>query len=159
MVITPLGNNSWRLEIKPKTTRSAALLSGEAGKTLAHIAYTVDDKLKQGVYDITVSSILFQTPGGDDIVEPAITVPVTLSRTATGKKAIEAFPSSAYSHDGIIHIRSERPQQLAIYSISGVKLYESLVPAGTTAIDGFHVTKGVYIVAFSDNERRKVLVY
>jgi hypothetical protein len=159
LAITRQENNSWLLKLNSRNTRSAILLSSEAGKTLAHVAYTVDDKVKHGMYDITVHSILFETPSGDAIVEPAITLSATLNRWSTGNETVNTSPPLAWSYNGIIHIRSGYPQQVAIYSLSGVKLYEISVPAGTITINATHFQKGVYIVAFGNNARQKVPVY
>jgi hypothetical protein len=81
------------------------------------------------------------------------------SEGTDANEAVDTSPSSAWSYSGLIHIRSERPQQVAIYSLSGAKLYESPVPAGTTTIDATRFSKGVYIVAFGDNERQKIVVH
>jgi hypothetical protein len=81
------------------------------------------------------------------------------SEGSNANEAVDASPSSAWSYSGIIHIRSERPQQIAIYSLSGAKLYESPVPAGTVAIDATRFPKGVYIVAFGNGTRQKIAVY
>ncbi|MDR1381218.1 MAG: T9SS type A sorting domain-containing protein, partial [Tannerella sp.] len=79
--------------------------------------------------------------------------------TDTGNGAVDISPSSAWSHSGMIHIRSGRPKQVAVYALSGAKLYESSVPAGTTTIDATRFPKGVYIVAFGDNERQKIALH
>ncbi|MDR0845845.1 MAG: T9SS type A sorting domain-containing protein, partial [Tannerella sp.] len=152
--ITQKENNACLFEIKPKTLRSA-LRAGEAG-TLAHIAYTVNNSLKKGTYTISVNSILFETPGGASIVEPAITVPVQLSRGGVGNEAIDA-PTSVYIHDGLLYIKSDRAQPVTVYAVSGAKLYESILPAGATTLDVSRYPKGVYIVVFADGTRWKVI--
>jgi hypothetical protein len=152
-------DNSWLFTFRPKDTRSAALLSGEAVKTLAHVAYTVDGEVKRGTYDITVHSIQFETPGGESIVEPAITVPARLNRWGVGSEAVDASPSQAWSHNGLIHVHSGRPQQVAVYSLSGAKLYGGAVQAGTAALSGLRLPKGLYIIILADGESLKVPVY
>ncbi|MDR2138416.1 MAG: hypothetical protein LBP50_02550 [Tannerella sp.] len=156
--ITKQEDNSWLFTVKPKDTRSAALLSGEAGKTLAHVAYTVDGEVKRGTYDITVHSIQFETPGGESIVEPAITVPARLNRWGVASEVIDVSPSQAWSHNGLIHVHSGRPQQVAVYSLSGAKLYEGHVQAGTAALSGLRLPKGLYIIILADGESLKVPV-
>jgi hypothetical protein len=81
------------------------------------------------------------------------------SEGTDANEAVDASPSSAWSYSGLIHIRSERPQQVAIYSLSGAKLYESSVPAGTVAIDAARFLKGVHVVAFGNGTRQKIAVY
>ena len=113
--------------------------------------------MKRGTYDITVSSILFETPGGDAIVEPAITVPAALNRWGTGNESVAA-ETSAYVHDGVLYIQSNRAQQqVTVYAVSGAKLYEGIAPAGTTTLDVSRYPKGVYIVSFGDGTKRKVI--
>ncbi|GHV06558.1 hypothetical protein FACS189416_7220 [Bacteroidia bacterium] len=156
LVITKQADNSWLLELKPKSMRNATLLAGEAGKTLAHIACTVGGNMKRGTYDITVSSILFETPGGDALVEPAITVPVTLNRWGTGNESVDT-ETSACVRDGVLYIQSIRTQPVTVYAISGVKLYEGVASAGTTTLDVFRYPRGVYIVVFGDGTKWKVI--
>ncbi|MDR3260301.1 MAG: T9SS type A sorting domain-containing protein, partial [Tannerella sp.] len=145
------------LELKPKTLRSA-LLSGEAGSTLAHIAYTVDGKVKRGTYDISVNSIQLEMPGGDIIPEPAIVVPVRLNRWGVGNEAVTAPASTAYAYGGTLYIQSPHAEQVTVYSLTGAKVYEGAVQAGTTTVNAARLPKGVYIVAFGDGTRQKVWV-
>jgi hypothetical protein len=74
-------------------------------------------------------------------------------------EVVDASPSSAWSQNGIIHIRSARPQQVSVYSLSGAKLYEGRVQAGTTALDGIRFPKGIYIIVLSGGESLKAPVY
>jgi hypothetical protein len=73
--------------------------------------------------------------------------------------AVVSPSSSAWSQHGIIHIRSGYPQQAAVYSLSGAKLYEGRVQAGTTALDGVRLPKGIYIIVLSGGESLKAPVY
>jgi hypothetical protein len=157
LVITQQEDNTWLLKLKPKTLRSA-LLAGEAGSTLAHIAYTVDGKVKRGTYDISVNSIQFETPGGDIIPEPAIAVPVNVNRWGMSNEAVEAPAPTAYAHGGALYIQCPRAEQVTVYSLTGAKVYEGAVQAGTTTVNAARLPKGVYIVAFGDGTRQKVWV-
>ncbi|MDR2120432.1 MAG: hypothetical protein LBP64_06120 [Tannerella sp.] len=75
-------------------------------------------------------------------------------------EVVDVSPSSsAWSQNGIIHIRSARPQQVSVYSLSGAKLYEGRVQAGTTALDGVRFPKGIYIIVLSGGESLKAPVY
>jgi hypothetical protein len=69
----------------------------------------------------------------------------------------EVSAPSAYAHGGTLYLQSPRAGQVAIYAISGAKLYEGAIPAGTTTIAA-RLPKGVCIVAFGDGTRRKVWV-
>jgi hypothetical protein len=64
---------------------------------------------------------------------------------------------TAYAYSGVIYLQSPRSEQVIIYSLSGAKVYEGAVQAGTTTLTA-RLPKGVYIVAFSGGTRQKVLV-
>jgi hypothetical protein len=141
LVITKQEDNSWLLEIKPKNTRSAALRSEDISRALAHIAYTVNGQVKRGTYDVTVHSILFETPGGDAIVEPALTVPVQLNRWGVGNETI--VPPTIWSHGNTLYIRTPQPATLNIYTLTGTLFRQQILPAGETAIT---LPPGTYFV-------------
>ncbi|GHV47810.1 hypothetical protein FACS1894181_02050 [Bacteroidia bacterium] len=145
LILTKQESNIWLFTIKPKATRSYTI-SSEAGKTLAHIAYTVDDKVKRGEYDITVSNIQFDTHGGNEIVEPAITVPAQLNRWGVSNEVIPSLEPALYVTGHTLYIQSSCAERITIYSINGLKLYESNVPAGTAKIDATSFPKGVLVV-------------
>jgi hypothetical protein len=56
----------------------------------------------------------------------------------------------------MLYIRSDRPEQVAVYSVTGVRLYESAIPSGLTTIDASRFPKGVLIVA-TGKYRQKLL--
>jgi hypothetical protein len=118
----------------------------------------VDGEVKRGTQDITVHSLRFETGGGESIVEPAIPVPARLKRRGVGSEVIDASPSQAWSHNGLIHVRSGHPQQVAVYSLSGAKLYGGHVQAGTAALSGLRFPKGIYIIILADGESLKTPV-
>jgi hypothetical protein len=73
------------------------------------------------------------------------------------KPTVSSAPT-AYAHGGVIYVQSPRVEQVVIYSLTGTKLYESAIPSGTTTVSAAHFPQGVYIVAFGDGTRQKVLV-
>jgi hypothetical protein len=141
LVITKQEDNSWLLELKPKGTRSVALRSEDVALVLAHIAYTVDGAVKRGTYDVTVHSIQFETPGGDAIVEPALTVPVQLNRWGVGNEAFTA--PAIWSYGNSLHVRTPQPAALKVYTLSGALFRRQTLPAGETSIS---LPQGTYIV-------------
>jgi hypothetical protein len=152
LVITKQENNSWLLEIRPKGTRSAALRSEDVSRVLAHIVYTVDEHVKRGTYDITVHSIQFETPGGDAVVEPALTVPVRLNHWGVGSEAIAA--SGVWSAGGSLHIRTAQPATLNVYTLNGALFHQQTLPAGETAVS---LPQGTYFVQTGETVK-KVLI-
>jgi hypothetical protein len=147
LVITQQDSNSYLFEIKSKTTRSATFLSDETGKTLAHIAYTVDSQAKYGTYDITVSHILFETPGGNAIVEPALTIPVSLNRWGTSIETvavsdIQLYPNPAKND---LFIKSDFPiERIEIYNPSGLRVLVNDNFTGKTNIS--KLKDGLYLI-------------
>ena len=154
--ITKQENNSWLLEIKPKTTRSASLRAGEA-KTLLHVAYKVDDKKPRGTYDISVNSILFETKGGNYIPEPAITLQSTVDRWGVGNELNHLLSPTVYISNQTIYIQSENAEQISIYSITGRKLYETAIQTGMNTINTVNFPQGIYIVKGSNGWVRKLI--
>jgi hypothetical protein len=75
----------------------------------------------------------------------------------TGNEAVEASAPTAYTYGGTLYIQRPRAEQVVIYSLTGVKVYEGTIPSGTTTIAA-RLPKGVYIVAFGDGTRQKVWV-
>jgi hypothetical protein len=114
--------------------------------------------VKRGTYDISVSSIQLNTPGGDIIPEPAITVPVSVNRWGVGNVAVTASAPTARVQGNVICLQSPRAVQVAIYSLTGAKLYESAIPSGTTTVSAASFPQGIHIVAFGDGTRQKVFV-
>jgi hypothetical protein len=154
--ITRQEGNVWLFEIKPKGTRSASMLAGEtAGKTLAHIAYTVNPTVKRGTYDIAVQSIRFESPGGEPFVEPAITVPAVLNRWGTGNEAVDAAKITCFK--GRLTVSTPAAEQITVYSLSGARIYSAWKDAGTATFDLSDLPAGVYIVTGSSGWNRKVI--
>ena len=156
LTITPQDSNQWLVTIQPKALRSA--LRAETNPTLVHVAYTVDSKVKRGTYDMAVHSIQVETPGGNTILEPAITVPVQLNRWGTGNEEAPSQEPTLYLAGHTLYIQSIRAEHITIYSINGLKLYESEVPAGTATIDVARFPKSVLIIRGSSGWTRKAIL-
>jgi hypothetical protein len=157
LVITQQEDNSWLLELKPKTLYSASLRSdGDVGQLL-HVAYTVGANVKRGIYDATVHSILFETPGGSAIVEPAIAVPINVNRWGVGNEQATTSEPSVYISGSILTVQSNRAEQVTVYSVSGAKLYEGRIQAGTTTIATTRFPQGILIVKGDSGWTKKVI--
>jgi hypothetical protein len=145
LVITKQEDNSWFLAFRPEDMRSAALRSEDVARTLVHIACTVDGQVKRGTYDVTVHSILFETPGGDAIVEPALTVPVQLNRWGAGNEAVAGAEIRGYA--GNLYVRTPQPAALHVYTAAGTLCRQQALPAGETAVP---LPRGTYVVKVGD---------
>jgi len=155
LTITKQENNSWLLEIKPKTLKSASLRADELKKML-QVAYTVDEKLQRGTYNISVNSILFETKGGNYIPEPAIIVQAAVNRWGVGNELTVLLSPTVYVNAQTLYIQTENAEQIAIYSITGNKLYETAIHVGLNAINAAHIPQGLYIVKGSSGWAKKV---
>jgi hypothetical protein len=153
--ITKQDNNSWLLEINPKTLRNAMTRAGDA-KTMLHVAYKVDEKTKKGTYDISVNSILFETKGGNYIPEPAITVPAEVNRWGVGNELTQTLYPIVYINAQIIFIQSESVDRITVYSVTGGKLYEAPIRAGMNAINAAQFPQGLLFVKGSSGWVQKV---
>ena len=154
--ITKQDNNSWLLEIRPKTLKSATLRAGEA-KTMLHVAYKVDEKTKKGTYDISVNSILLETKGGNYIPEPAITVPAEVNRWGVGNEQTQTLYPIVYINAQTIFIQTESVERITVYSVTGSKLYEAPIQAGLTTINAAQFPHGLLFVRGSSGWVKKVL--
>jgi len=156
LTITKQENNSWLLEIKPKTLRSASLRADEAKKML-QVVYTVDEILQRGIYDISVNSILFETKGGNYIPEPSIIVPAIVERWGVSNETINILTHIIYTDYQTINIHTANAERIAIYSIMGYKLYETEIQSGLNAINAANFPKGILIIKGSSGWSKKLI--
>ena len=140
--ITKQDDNSWLLEITPRSTRSTSLRADDA-KTLLNVAYSVDPSTKLGTYDIVVNSILFESKGGAYYPEPAITIPANVTRGGVSNDLIGTAAPKAYIANNTLYIQSAQSEQITVYTLTGTKLYES---TGATTIDASAFPQGILIV-------------
>ena len=154
--ITRQENNCWQFEILPKTLRSVSLRVDEVTKMLK-VAYTVDEKVKQGTYSISINSILFETKGGNEIPEPAFTVPAVLSRLGVAVEQIEPAGATLWITDQTLYIQSAKADRIMIYSITGSQLYETAIQPGINAVDAANLPQGILLVKASSGWVTKVV--
>jgi len=148
--ITKQDDNSWLLEITPKSTRSASLRADASAKTLLNVAYKVNSRTERGTYDIVVNSILFESKGGNYYPEPAITIPAEVSRWGVSNELTGASSPKTYIAGNTLYIHAAQTEQVSVYTLTGIKLYESTVSAGATTIDAAAFPQGVLIVKGAD---------
>ncbi len=157
LTITKQENNSWLFEVTPKTPKSAVLRADDAGQML-HIAYNVDEYTKKEIYDIVINNIRFETPSGNLLPEPAITVPISVNRWATGIEKIETSNTVVYLVNHALYIQTLQAEQVTVYTVNGSLVYKSTVSSGTTTIDANAFPQGVLIVQGSSGWIKKVVM-
>jgi len=127
-----------------------------AGKIL-RIAYKVDEELVRGTYDIEINQVLFNTPGGDFLPSPATIVPAIVNRWGVSNEAINSATPKAYTTNNTLYIYVAQTERIAVYSLTGIKLYEATVSAGTTTINTSAFPQGVLIVKGNSGWAKKVV--
>lgn len=156
--ITKQEKKSWLIEINPKSTKSA-LLTSEAATKMLHVAYKVGETLKKGTYDISINNILFETPGGSFIPEPAITVPVNVNRWGVDNEYVEKDTGTIiFARDNVLHVQTMQTEMVAVYASGGVKLYEAKIQSGMTTINAANFPKGVLFVKGSSGWVKKIVL-
>jgi hypothetical protein len=158
LTITKQENNTWLIGIKLKpSSKSDALRADEALGTMLHVAYKAEDTLPRGTYNISVNSILFETPFGNMIPEPAIIVPANISRWAVANERIESPQAKVYIAGNTLYVNTPLPDVLYIYTAAGVKVYEAPVPAGASTISTTNFPQGMLILQGKSGWVKKVV--
>jgi hypothetical protein len=153
LAVTPQANNAWLLAFTPKASRNSL-----PAKTLANIAYTVDGAVKPGIYDISVGNIAFKTRGGYDIIEPVLTVPAPVNRWGVGNEQMEAPTPAVYAANQTIHIQAANAEYITIYSIPGLKLYETEIQPGLNTINASRFPQGILFIKGSRGWTKKLVI-
>jgi len=151
LIITKQENNSWLIEIRPKSLRNAALRVGEITNML-QVAYRVDEKVKRGTYNISVNNILFETKGGYEVPEPAITVAAIVERLGVGVETAEH--ESIWAFGGNLYIRTDKAGTVSVYTLPGQLIRQQTVGAGETVIP---LPQGMYFVKFGAGTQKIVV--
>jgi hypothetical protein len=73
-----------------------------------------------------------------------------------GTEYIGDAEPSVYIHGDMLQIQTVSAERIGVYTLDGAKVYESAVPAGTTAISAERLPKGVLIVRGSSGWARKM---
>ena len=149
--ITKIEGNSYLIDVAPKANTS----NNGAGSIL-RIAYKIDEKLVRGTYALVVNNILFNTPGGDFLPTPATIVPAIVNRWGVSNEAINSATPKAYTANNTLYIYVAQTERIAVYSLTGIKLYETTVSAGTTTVNTAAFPQGVLIVKGNSGWARKV---
>jgi hypothetical protein len=74
-----------------------------------------------------------------------------------GTERIGESEPLAYIHGDILYIQTVCAERIDIYSLSGAKVYEGTVPAGTTALSAERLPGGVLFVRGSSGWTRKTV--
>ena len=150
--------NTWSFEIKAASTRSAELRSDGEQNLLVNIAYNVDEKLVRGIYDVIIHSIELQKSDGENIQDPAITVPVEVNRWGVDNEPISILSPVVFAGNQTIHIQAEKTEMITVYSVMGQKLHETAIQLGLHTINASQFPQGILIIKGSSGWIKKLIV-
>jgi hypothetical protein len=154
LIITPQSAGTWLVEIRPKSilrTRSAT-----SYQEIVRLAYTVDESVTYGSYEIKVSDLEIVVGGQTVIREDEIAVAVTVGPTANAPVAEVA--TEVWYYAGRLSVRTPAREQIAVYSLNGALVFHAEKEAGLTTFNLNGLLAGVYIVRGSSGWTRKIML-
>jgi hypothetical protein len=147
-----LSDNIWSFEIKPKTSLRSA--STEVSQDILQIAWTVDESVVSGTYEIRISDLEITLDDGSVIKKDEIKVPVTISNPA-GLTPVESL--TVWYGSGILTINTPQAERIEVYSVAGQLLYVAQKDAGKATFDLNGLSRGVLIVRGGSGWVRKIV--
>ena len=140
---TDEGNNTWLIEIKSNDLKSS---TATEYRKIMDIAYTVSDNVPKGTYEATITHLNFLLDDDTSITEDSLSIPVNVERDATGIQSLRNPSFYAYIIQNTLRIESPYREMIAVYSVTGTRLYAAMKDAGTIEVP-FTTTPGsVYII-------------
>ena len=64
---------------------------------MLQVAYTVDETIQQGTYNILIKNIQFETNGGNMIDEPSLVLSAEVNRWGVGNEPVHFFVPIVYA--------------------------------------------------------------
>jgi len=110
------------------------------------IAYTVDENVKKGIYEIEIINLDFLLDDNTTIKEDLITVPVNVERAGTSIENIFNTSFYAYIVDNTLKIESSYMEKITIYSTTGIPLYSTMKNAGLIEIPFKSIPGSMFII-------------
>ena len=154
LLITPLQNNSWLIELKFKELKRS-VLSGSSGKIL-DIAYTVNPELPKGEYEAVISNLDFELNDGTRIIEESRSVTIDVARYGTSIETVNDSEVKVFTSGSTLIIDSPSAEIVDIYSVSGVKIRSINKPVGKVTIGTDRLSSDFLIVSGSSGWKVKV---
>jgi len=156
LIITAVGDNTWRIEIVSNSLRASHNLP-EYTKIMT-IGYIVDESVENGNYQIELTDIDMQLEDGTSIQQESILVTTEVQRTETGIFPTAANNIKVYStSEGIVVENAPVGEMIHIYNVSGalVAIVETQYFASVQTT--IAIPQGIYIVKVG-NTTSKVIV-
>jgi hypothetical protein len=140
------GSGGWVFAIRPKPSTRAA--TGTEYRQLVQIAYTMDETVVEGEYEVTLD-------GGEVIHQDEIRAPVTVT-TSVGNASIDA--GDVRYAGGILTVNTPVARQITFYSLSGAVMYRAQKASGEATFDLHSLPKGVFVAHGSSGWTKKIMV-
>jgi hypothetical protein len=151
--IIPIGANKWRFAIYPKLSTLSA--DGTEYRQLVQIAYTMNESVVKGEYEVKLNDIDLTLNDGQVIHQDEVRAPVTVT-TSVGNAAVEA--GDVRYAGGILTVNTPAAEQITVYSVSGSVMYQAQKAAGEATFDLRSLPKGVFIARGSSGWTKKVVI-
>ncbi|MDR1335777.1 MAG: leucine-rich repeat domain-containing protein [Tannerella sp.] len=151
--ITPNGSGGWLFAIRPRLSTLSA--DETEYRQLVQIAYTMDETVEKGEYEVTLNDVNLTLDGGEVIHQDEIRAPVTVT-TSVGNAAIGA--AEITYHNGTLTVNTPVAEQITVYSLSGAVMYSAQKVAGEARFNLNSQPKGVLIAIGSSGWTRKVVI-
>jgi hypothetical protein len=126
--VTPVSANSWLLEIRSQASLRSVPETAE--RDIVRIAWTTDETVPAGSYEIKISNLEITLGGNTVIRRDEIRVSVTV---ATGTEVVEA--SQVWFHGDLLHVRTPVAERTEVYSVAGQLLHRAWKDAGEAVFD------------------------
>ena len=158
LVVTPLGNNTWVIEIvKPITPLSMQLRSATTFRQLVNIAYKVDESMAAGTYEVVLSDIDIRLSDGTNIVKDRMSTNVTVSSGITANELTSGTTAVTLSN-GTLTVDTPNAETVKVFSVGGALVSTFAKSAGKEASAVSHLPNGIYVVTGSTGWSAKVLI-
>ena len=148
-------DNTWLIEINPKTLRNSASISEY--RKIMDIAYGVDKTVTSDVYEVKITNLDFMLNDGTPIQEDMLTVPVYVIQGPTSVEFIPDTPFRAYFVGNLLRIESLQAESIEVYSVMGVQMYSTVKNVGMIEIPFPSQNGTIYIIRGSASGTVKII--
>ena len=145
LVITPAGNNTWRIEVVSNGLRATHNLTEYT--QIMSIGYIVDESVENGIYQIELKDIEMQLENGTPITQESIMVTAKVDRDITALFPTKVNNIHVYSAQGNIVIENAPADEtIHIYNVSGILVASKQTQNITSLQTTITLPQGIYIV-------------
>lgn len=155
LIITPMEDNSWLIEIKFKELKRT---NSTTYKKIINLVYTVDPELPKGSYDAVLKDLDLELNDGTCIIEALRIVPLTVERYGTNIDPVSPDQVNVSVSGQQLVVESESAEIITIYTVSGVKIQSFVKEAGIVLYDLKDLRDNVLIINGSSGWNKKIII-